>query len=448
MMVETLIHPDDILREEQLRNRKRRWLELKRRSPARALEIEAYKRELQRTRIEPRTKPPLSPPKIEWTAIGEPDFYVKPGAWRAASTQTWTASDQPLRFAVEAATKKLTSDLSVQVRIAPGTYKGIQISTPKTPSLHGWEYDGVRPRLILFAEQDHKVLIEGGWAWMSGGGEIWTIGIDSCTQYGSTSCIGSPGAEGILRMKKCNSRPAIDQKQLASYYGLGQKWWNRDYEESLHTEDCELLAAAVEHIDYGDNRRATIHVRTKFGPGGRTHMQEGTRVDTAAWYGAPSRWLGTLIYQCEGHGLNSGSGGGSGLTNWGGGTGPFVIDGFKLFSKSEHPLNGNRGFSLWEAQNYGGVIDPDGDGFARDLAWINNFVSDYPQMDRPLGECESIRELHLGFISGNGHKNWIDSPDQWPSGYVGTASWIPGEYKRIEVKGTVVQEPIDEKAAA
>jgi len=437
-----LIHPDDILRSEQLRSRERRWRELKRSNPQRAQEIEAFRTQRKKDQLLAALvrQAPLQPPRINWR-VGEADFLVRPGAWKSKYDQEWKKDDNPLRYAVQAATDRMQSTVSVVVRIAPGTYKGIQIRTPDQAGklLPTWEYEGFLPRLVLLAEKANEVLIEGGFAWMSGVGEIWTIGIDCCTQDGSTSCLGSAGATGILRQKNCKSRPPIDPKQLEDYGGTGMKWWMRSYEMGYHTEDCDLRAPCQEHTDYGDNRWMTCHVRTKFGPAGRTHHQGGTRVETGEWYGVPSVWLGTLFRDCEGYGLHAGLGGGSGITVWGY-PGIVCIDGWKMVSSSEHPLDGNRCFSIWEAYNYGGTINPDGDAYATNLVYTDRIRCEYPKMDRPLGEVESALEWRCGEVSGNCLKPWIDSPDQWPSGSVGSAYWLPGNYVKIPVKGSTVMQ--------
>lgn len=256
---------------------------------------------------------------------------------------------------------------------------------------------------------------------------------------GAQMMIGSTGGDIALRLRDVNAmQPAFTNKPI--------KWLMRPYGIMLQLEKCDFTGAiAQEHNCYLDTCWAVIANKTKFGPAGRTHVQFGTREESATLYYRSERWPGVMIQDCEGVGLNSGAGGGSGITCWGY-PGPVQIDGWHMRSNSpEHVItaggdkvvmNENRCFSTWRATNYGGVIMPVASSglYATPFLSIDNVTCDYPSMDRPLGEIESAGEVWLGKIEGKVRKPWIDAPDQWNSGPVGKVSWISGDYARIDVR--------------
>lgn len=383
---------------------------------------------------------PLNPPEINWRP-GAVDFEVRPDAWRKAGAATWDTEGDALRECLQAATAKLASDKRVVVKMEPGIYRSlVQITTPSgSTELPSWSPTGNQPTLVLFnADPSKQCLIEGGITWMGGRGEIWGIDITMCTRLGGSAIIGSPGARGIMRLKNPKFIPPIDPDQLPSFGGTGVKWPVRRYLMGLHTEDADWSQCPCqEHDDYSDNPIMTAHVRPHFGPAGRTDMQGGTRVDTGKLYGLPDQYLGIGVFDWESDGLHSGAGGGSGLTVWG-------YPGIVVFGKGSlrssstgNMLAANRVYSIWEATNFNGTIDPENDGYSTDLVWIDGIDVNYPGATRPFGELESVRSALIGRHTGTIPKNWVDCPDQYISGYVGELGWLPGDYQHIAIKAAV-----------
>ncbi len=279
-----------------------------------------------------------------------------------------------------------------------------------------WQWDGVTPRVVLRGRNpDRSHPIVQGLVWQSGSGvELWGQDIDFCAAEGASAVIGNPGQVGAMRLLRCDLLRPVDPDQQAAFYGKGFNWGTRTYGGGLQMTECGWLAPAREHIRYEQNFAFLIAHKSKLGSGGRTSFQGGTRMDTPQ----PESYLGFLVDDCELIDGHSGSGGGGIATSFGF-AGPTVIRNTKIQTDAHHPNNDNQAVAVWEASNYGGVADPDGDDFATPLLVLHNIEIDAPYLDRSAIQAESFACAYFGSIVGNAPKMFIDLGDQWPSGPIG-----------------------------
>ena len=384
----------------------------------------------------------LRAPVVSWRA-GKATHVVSREGWRLASSEEWIPSNHPLRDAIlDCNTKQING----VVELDPVTDNPSRLPIGGAIFHYGewaewyrptWDYEG-GPRVVIrpLRGTSERPLIEG-FAWQYGYGEVWVIGCDLTTEDGASYVIGSQGPTGVIRLKDCNIVRPVDPDQQQEFGGTGIFSAIRTSQVAVHLEDVKFVGAVQQHDLYADNPWFIACVRTIFGPAGRTHMQAGTRLELGEIYGLPSRWLGILILDCEGYGLNSGNGGGSGLTVWGY-PGRIQINGFKLVSDSTGALAKNRAISIWKAQNYE-TIDPEGDGYSNDHLVVRGVVIDYPGMQRGAFEFESTRVAIIGDLEGNCPKWTLDAPDMYVSGYVGTLRKIPGTNQHgLEINWTRV----------
>ena len=279
-----------------------------------------------------------------------------------------------------------------------------------------WRWDGVTPRVVLRGRNpDRSHPIVQGLVWQSGSGvELWGQDIDFCAAEGASAVIGNPGQVGAMRLLRCDLLRPVDPDQQQSFYGHGFNWGTRTYGGGLQMTECDWLAQAREHSRYEQNFGFMIAYKSKLGSGGRTNFQGGTRMDTQQ----PESYLGFLVDGCELLDGNSGSGGGGLATSFGF-AGPTVIRNTTIRTYAQHPHNDNQAIAIWEASNYGGVADPEGDDFATPLLVLHNIVIDAPYLDRSVIQAESFARGYFGNITGNAPKMAIDLGDQWPSGPIG-----------------------------
>jgi hypothetical protein len=354
----------------------------------------------------PPTRPP-PPGRDPWELLQRPIHD-----WDGPVKDKTVQSSDGLRAAIN---ELLALDGGV-IEIEPGTYNEIKLNTP-WPINPTWHWSGSQNRILLRCKGDVRI---NGCMWQSGGGEFWIDSPTLQTNIGGMCPIGSPGQIGQWRMRnpKFVRNPAL---AAGAWMGNDHKWGGRLYGGLLDIDGGDWSETkAVEHnAIYADNMAGVILTNCKSGPGGRTHLQTGTRVQ----FPRAARWMGILIDNFVGTGLNSGSGGGSGVTIYGY-PGDVVLRDITIKSGSTGNLAQNRAISLWEPSNFGGTWDERND-YATYRAVLHKILVDYPGMQRPAFETESVEALWLGEMEGNCPKWQLDAPDQYVSGYVGAHYFIP-----------------------
>lgn len=384
---------------------------------------------------------PLDVPRVDWRKP-KPQLYVDTTGWRTSDAAKKVDSARPLEDAIAFALQHGLKGIS----ISPGRHRGVRVSQVSVAdNKPRWNQNAHVPTVYINPENSSigRPIIDG--LTLHGSGyELIYSGIDFSIATGGSMSIGSTGGDIMLRLDDCGMAPPEEEEQQNAFGGTGFLWWARPYGIGLHIRRGNLKLPVKEHDVYGDTCWAMIFEETEFGPSGRTHVQGGSREQSAEEYYRPNAWPGFLVHNCKGYGLHAGAGGGGGITCWGF-PGIFQIDGWQMHSdtvpnEDQKKIAENRCFDVWRASNFGGVINPDGDAWATDFVSIDNVFCDYPGMTRSLGEVESAEVAYFGSIDGTCGKKWIDAPDQFVSGTIGRAFWIPGTYKRIEVRGTDVKE--------